>query len=923
MNLLLFALALGLLALFLRQDPERDPAAIGIAEPHFLLLVYLLPAFFFLLALLLAPAEASRFRMALVGLGIRDADDVPWQVSIGGNPAAHTVWVKAFGENRESSIPPLGELVFEPPGYGERAGRIALEVPATASNGLLVRHPRGAPFAPVTATRLAAGDVIEVADASWEVRFEERFFGRDREWLVPEVGDAIEIPLRHGKVPLLGWPIPIRRPFSVNQQTYPLSAILGPSDELRSFLYRRPGHGLWMARLEESVQLLRTGEVVAFESRAELEPGERIHAVGLPRPSDGLKAGGLRDRRSFRVTPGRRSLLLALDTPEIYSLTAEEIRPLTDAIESDVARVHLAMGGWKITDRYLHLRHASDLLAGEAFGSLDLPLSWGAFAFDPRRFGLLSPHGQRQIEEGEPFWLGRRYRAAVQIDLLSPPLVLGLLTLLLALLKAAAAGAARFSREQLLFAAALEMLLAVRVLLGYRVWAMPPFAEEAFRLSLVAWALVPWTFLAASLPPLRSVQRRELGEWLPAAAGCCLTVAWCARLGGGGARTGVWMAVVLLALALPVMRSGMLWTGLADRLHRLRPWPDTERGWIVLWCVLGCLPFLARGGLVLFGFRESMSFGGVRLALSLFHVPLALLLEAGYLVWLWHTLRGRRSLRLGAFLPAPVVVLGTWFLPSLLVSDLGLALLHLPVFVFAMATVTLAVEPQVHRPWALWAPAVAFVLCVLLVSFPVIARVLVIALPDAVHERLSSERNYLRLLAFSDPGQLREIGVKTSEELSLMSAVLRVYTAGEGAFWGRGDFAGQLSPHLKSTALREHVPAIFIAGEWGLVGTLGLIGIYLLAASCGPALMPWRRWYQTAFADTYTHRNLWAALGGLGALTLALPSVYMILANYGVVLFTGRNSYLMGLDSTADLLETLTLVLLFAQGAAALRDEGF
>ncbi len=68
-----------------------------------------------------------------------------------------------------------------------------------------------------------------------------------------------------------------------------------------------------------------------------------------------------------------------------------------------------------------------------------------------------------------------------------------------------------------------------------------------------------------------------------------------------------------------------------------------------------------------------------------------------------------------------------------------------------------------------------------------------------------------------------------------------------------------------------------------------------------------------------------ATLGGplaaLAAATLALPSLHMVLANYRLAVFTGKNAYLLGLDSTADVLEAGILILLAALGAAAVRDD--
>jgi hypothetical protein len=47
----------------------------------------------------------------------------------------------------------------------------------------------------------------------------------------------------------------------------------------------------------------------------------------------------------------------------------------------------------------------------------------------------------------------------------------------------------------------------------------------------------------------------------------------------------------------------------------------------------------------------------------------------------------------------------------------------------------------------------------------------------------------------------------------------------------------------------------------------------------------------------------------------------MILANHELLLLTGKNAYLLGLDSAGDVLETIALLFVIAWAAAALREE--
>ena len=53
----------------------------------------------------------------------------------------------------------------------------------------------------------------------------------------------------------------------------------------------------------------------------------------------------------------------------------------------------------------------------------------------------------------------------------------------------AAASSAQVSALHILLLAPIEALVALRLLVGYRAWVMPPFSIEAFELALVAWAI--------------------------------------------------------------------------------------------------------------------------------------------------------------------------------------------------------------------------------------------------------------------------------------------------------------------------------------------------------------------------------------------------------------------------------------------------
>lgn len=939
----------------------------------------------------------------------------------------------AVGEPDASGLPPRAA---DAGGRAAEALPLLLEVFAEGAPGLLGVSTPGGQLRPVPALRLAAGDRLTAGGRTWTVALPR--LGRPA--LVEEAsGVRVPLPRRTGELPVIGLRVPILRPHPVTAATYPLAwadavaraaeaadgtgrgaagaaareaagGPAGPSDEEQgtgeaeaapapaapradaeataAFLFFEPdtfaGGDLWLSAPPGAVEVERGGEALPPSSRVSLAPGQRLHLLSPPR-WDGAEfaASGVRDRRSFRVEPGERSLALVYDTPEVHTLsfaTIDELavepeREATAAGEAAAARrVGLSFGDWQVTDRSLYFRHAPAAVAAEAVATIALPE--GLFA---DRFTAATPRGSRGGRYGEPLWLGGDHLAAVQLDRLRPPHLLAALALVLALLKALAARAARLPLAGAAWAAGLEGLVALRLVLGYRAYALPPARVEALELAAVGWLLVPFAFLVAALPVPGGRGGATWRSWVPALAGWALSLTWSLRV---GARPAVWIAIHLAVLAVPIVRWLLAADVLPDRTrpHRLRRAGDLWRrrlvgrgGWLadprrqrLAWALAPFAITLLRALLLLVGLRESVSPGGTRISLSLVHLPLALAIEAGYLVWL-----RRRAEAAGGVVPAdlgPAVAMafGLWLLPAMLVSDLGLALLHLPVLLVALVWVTaaagvfardgLAPEPAPRRaaaepastdrdaaagvrswrrtgrrgtgrgtawlrgwsrPLARWGPVAALVVVLATLAAPAAAKGFVSLVPEGWRLGLESERNYLRVLAFAYPQELARVARRESEELAVMAAVMDRYTAGPLA--GRGWFATEISPHLRATALREHAVAVFVAAEKGVVGAVGLLLLYAAGALAAVPLAPWRGGLRGA-PDLGFGGLVTRGLGTLAALSFALSSIYMVLANYQLTLFTGKNAYLLGLDSTADLLEALLLSTLVAIAVAVARD---
>jgi hypothetical protein len=611
------------------------------------LLAYGIPAVFFTYWMVAAPQDATRLRIALLGLGFRAADkDLTLGIS---GDQKHAVWIDGLPRQVAGKPASAGALVLHPlPQGGTGVGTVSLSTPITNLPGIVAfGSPAG--LALPNALELQDSDRISFADETWRVQFNPQLLGLGppRISLVNEAQETpVPLPGRRSEIPILKWQLPVWKALPVTQRTYPLDTLLGAAvgpGSPTGFLYQHEDR-LFLALLKSGIRVNRGGKWLKIQQTWPVVPGTRLHVLGLPRWTEEATraAGGVRDLRSFRVHPGQHSLMLVYDSPEVHTLGWQDLDNLRmqkgHSSDLDSAfRVSLAVGDWYdryITDGYLYLRHASRRVGGEAFAILELLTAWNQGFTDwdgPMR--LAAPGGRIEIADGKPFWLGEEYLAAVQLDLLKPPVQLAFLTLLLALLKALAATRAQLSAAQLLAASAIELFVVFRVTLGYRVWAMPPLDQEAMELALIAWALLPWAFLTASLPSLRNSSQPRLWRALPAAAGLLFAAVWCYRVSGSP----VWPGCAIGLLALPFLhppdqpvrrqrrpQPRPATGGFLRIVNRLPPWlargaQGLARGihfvfadprcQVTLWCLAGLSMTLLRLLLALLGLRESLYIG--------------------------------------------------------------------------------------------------------------------------------------------------------------------------------------------------------------------------------------------------------------------------------------------------------------------------
>jgi hypothetical protein len=378
---------------------------------------------------------------------------------------------------------------------------------------------------------------------------------------------------------------------------------------------------------------------------------------------------------------------------------------------------------------------------------------------------------------------------------------------------------------------------------------------------------------------------------------------------------------------------------------------------------------LLRLALAATGNNEALRVGSTRVGLSVVYTPLSLLLLVEVLRRQEALLReggDRPRSPVLAVLDVWAYLVLAFVGVAFMVSDLGLALTTLPgalVFLLLAADRWSAGAPDPRRFTAVAGVSAALALPLVLFALVQLQPQIPLETGDASqpHFRMQQwKTSQLRVLEFGDPGALQTIGQRRSEALGAMSETMRAYT--RGPWQGAGYFASEVSPELRATAAQEHVVSALLVGQWGWFGAMGLVLMLcaLLApvapwwrSASPPPTRPWRSagalaalllgvllvlsyllplsgswrpltlllvvvcpvvlalaWAHRATAEGSSGVQPYArteAAAALFLITLAMAGLYMVLANYGMALFTGKNVYVLGLDSIGDVLESLAL----------------
>ena len=338
----------------------------------------------------------------------------------------------------------------------------------------------------------------------------------------------------------------------------------------------------------------------------------------------------------------------------------------------------------------------------------------------------------------------------------------------------------------------------------------------------------------------------------------------------------------------------------------------------VVWSVVIATTLaLLRLGAVAIGMPERLRFAGLRLAWSVIHIPICVLLMAWLIAYLLGELdaleHGRGRWRHVAAGMAALAWIGLvdFVIIGLITADFGLVLVH--GFSLALATLLLA-RPLLRlqarsRNEAGARPALALGLLVI----PVVAVLALQVYPSFLifAADLDSEASYraYRVLALTDPERLAEVGIRESDAMGLLSRTMHAFAA-DGGWLGGGFLSGEVPRYLGRTYLNDLVPMTFVLPEFGKFGMLALTLFYLLLGAAA--------WQVDAPAPGFRGR-FGQALVVTSVVSLVGASLYMMAANVGQTLLSGKNCYLLALDSRSDLLESALLLGLAACGLALRR----
>jgi hypothetical protein len=722
------------------------------------------------------------------------------------------------------------------------------------------------------------------------------------------------IPPRRQKI-TNDWSIPIKRNLNAETTMYPLRfwARANGSDEvmtgpdgapLGSFLSYEGGF------FRKTLFVTFTGDGTVLNGRR-YQPRIAVIEQGTPRkfalfrldyadPKLGDDSRSLaQERRSFRASYDKGRLVIVFDTPDMVRLAPDDIARLVDKGSFLLATRDPRRDAPVVANQMvLAFPQLGPRVQNELFSAIRISESGDC------RVRVTSHTGTRCFASGEAFRIGDRAAAIVRVTEIATPWGIVATLFVLAFLGFSWMKRHDSNTVAIVIISAAEVLLAVRLLIAFEGALLDPAAASGLWESLVIFALLPFTLrLGRDSIRDRFFTRATLLE------GAVIVALVAVALVRANIAT-PWILAVCAAVVIVPFLAGRLGNAVIDRVSAFR-WRFRT---IVVFAVL--VAAVRVGMLFGLGWKERVSLPGIDLALTILYLPVVFL----FFAFLWQKVRdftlsddARLSWKqiVAGLVAAALGVLLTIIIPWF-VKDSGSALVHVPAIVLLFALPALVRTNRITIPLAVpLACVVALHLIVALMPHlrgqekidPAYQK----ALNDPVEanefmgRRLGQSANQLRIVSQIAPHQLEQAGTAKAEGLVMQRRMLDRYS-GTGLFG-----AGYLHVPLtlfRDTHMNDNLSAIHILAPFGIAGAVGVLALLLALA-----LLPLR----TSFdAETTPEAAIdtRATLGILALWTFSLCGIYMFAANLGMVLFTGKNVYLLAATSNSDAIEGGVLLLI-------------
>jgi hypothetical protein len=157
-----------------------------------------------------------------------------------------------------------------------------------------------------------------------------------------------------------------------------------------------------------------------------------------------------------------------------------------------------------------------------------------------------------------------------------------------------------------------------------------------------------------------------------------------------------------------------------------------------------------------------------------------------------------------------------------------------------------------------------------------------------------------RILLAVDPQSLEETGLIAAER---QLGHQRAFLAYSRPDWDGAGFGKRpITPALAGTALNDNVPSVFLLNDFGIAGFAGVCLVLLSMAWF------WLRAVKTQSPAAVLSLTPGAMVSLLSLVTWIYAAFYMMFANCGILLFTGKNVFLWGLNSTSDVFHSAGLL---------------